>query len=60
MQNFEQELTNLPKHFIILVVSSSVHYMENNLEILKILLNEKKCQVYILMSAGVMTTFQRS
>lgn len=42
MQYLEKELTNLPKHFIVLVVSSSANYLKNNLELLKILLNEKK------------------
>jgi len=51
LQYIEKELTDLPKHFIVLIVSTSGHYLQNNLEILKILLNEKKQSgIYINVS----------
>jgi len=51
LQYIEQELTDLPKNFIVLIVSTSDHYLQNNLEILKILLNEKKQSgIYINVS----------
>jgi len=51
MEYLEKEFTNLPKHFIVLVVSSSANYLKNNLELLKTLLNEKKQSgIYINVS----------
>lgn len=48
MEYIETELANLPKNFIVLLVSSSGHYQENNLNILKLLLNDRKMQgIYI-------------
>ncbi|MFA4955989.1 MAG: hypothetical protein WC556_03330 [Candidatus Methanoperedens sp.] len=48
MEYIETELANLPKNFIVLLVSSSSHYQENNLNILKLLLNDRKMSgIYI-------------
>lgn len=53
LEYIEKELANLPKHFIVLVVSSSTNYLKINLELLKILLNEKKQSgIYINVSRG--------
>lgn len=53
LEHIEQELNNLPKYFIVLVVSSSANYLKNNLELLKIFLNEKKLSgIYINVSRG--------
>lgn len=52
MEYIEKELINLPKHFIVLVISNSANYQKNNLELIKTLLNEKKLVRYIYVTRG--------
>lgn len=59
LPTIEQELSNLPKHYIALIVSSSTRYLQNNLQILKVLLNEKKLSgIYINVSRSYDNIFE--